>query len=206
MNTYTIKKQTEELFSLHLKVLKYILNNKSFIWIQEKLKKDFKRLNYLIIMDKSESLSFDQNGKLIGAYPISPIRTQYRIHVEDVGSGYAMCAIDALGVAFTFGSITTIKTFERSSNSPIKIIIDPSLGEPPQYDLYVTYKRISDDTESCAKIQCPIIHFYSSKEAISLDQELNGIEILSFKEAYSHAKKRFIPSGMKAIIFSSLTG
>lgn len=206
MNPYRNKKQTEELFSLHLKVLKYILNNKSFIWIQEKLKKDFKRMSYLNIMEKSESLSFGQNGKLIGAYPISPNRTQYRIHVEEVGSGFAMCAIDALGVAFTFGATTTIKTFERSSNSPIKIIIDPSLGEPPQYDLFVTYKRISDNTESCAKIQCPIIHFYSSNEAIPLDQRSNGIEILSFKEAYSHAKKRFSPSGMKAIIFSSLSG
>lgn len=185
----------EELFAIHLKVLRRVLNGKPFERIQEEFKRDFERTNYLNVMKRSGSLSFNANGVLIGAYPISPVQSPFMINVEGVGSGYAMCAIDALGVAYTFGAKTLIETKDPTTAKPIRISVDPSLEKQSQYDLVVSYKPPCDlDEGSCAELQCPAINFYYSQKSVPSNHTL---EIFSFEKAVNYAKQRFSPTGMK---------
>lgn len=140
-------------------------------------------------------LSFNENGQLIGAYPVSPRKTKYAVEIEDIGSGYAMCAIDALGTAYTFGKKTTIKTSTFFSNQPIEITIDPDLETQPDHDLVVTYARKFQ--RSAAEDQCPAINFYASREEVPSDLD---VEILSFQKALNHAIDVFSPEGIKSRI------
>ena len=171
------------------------MNNKSFDWIQHTLQDEFSRLNYLNSLDTCGMLSFDNSGNLIGAYPVSPVKTKYAVEIEGIGSGYAMCAIDALGIAFTFGKKTVLKTSTFSSNQPIEIIIDPDLETQPGHDVVVTYTRKFQ--RSAAEDQCPNINFYASREEVPSDLE---VELFSFQKALEHAIGVFSPEGIKSRI------
>jgi hypothetical protein len=180
------------LFSIHLKVLKHILNQQPFEWIEERLKKEFEETKYLDHVTSSGLLSFDDNNKLIGAYPISPGKSIYEIDVEGIGSGYAMCAIDALGVAYTFGVKTIISTVDQKRKKLLSIIIDPNVEPPPKPDIVVSYKRECKGQVSAVD-QCPSINFYLSREDVPRDPSL---EIFSFHEALEHARKIFNPEAL----------
>lgn len=195
--------RTEELFVIHLKVLKHVLNGELFERIRKAFNENFKKTDYLNIMKRSDSLSFNAKGTLIGAYPISPVASPFKIDVEGIGIGYAMCAIDALGVAYTFGARTSIETRDPATSEPIRIVIDPNLEKQIQYDFYVSYTKPPSDLKkgSCAEVQCPKISFYYSCSSIPSDLS----EIFTFEKALDHAKKRFNPNGMKNNFKSVIT-
>ncbi len=205
MTTIGIVDPIEALFSLHLEILKRLLQGKSFKWIQNEYYDILSQTDYLDIMIKSGNLSFNSKDELIGAYPISPIPTNHRIEVVGIGSGYAMCAIDALGVAYTFGAKTIIDSQVLDTKSPIRIIIDPSLETQTPLDIVITYKQLilSQKSEDApAVVQCPVINFYSNPEAVPKSDPL--LEILTFEEAVTYAADRFSPKGIKKLIKISI--
>lgn len=91
------------------------------------------RFNYLDVVSTLGLLSFDENGVLQGAYPVSPTKNDIRIAVDGVGSGYAMCAIDALGVPFFFSAKTVIESADRATNERMLITIDPASPDTDAY-------------------------------------------------------------------------
>ena len=205
MTTIGIVDPIEALFSLHLEILKLLLQGKSFKWIQNEYYDILSQTDYLDIMIKSGNLSFNSKDELIGAYPISPIPTNHRIEVEGIGSGYAMCAIDALGVAYTFGAKTIIDSQVLDTKSPIRIIIDPSLETQTQLDIVITYKQLTlsqKSEDAPAVVQCPVINFYSNPEVVPKSDPL--LEILTFEEAVTYAADRFCPKGIKKLIKISI--
>ncbi len=137
-------------------------------------------------------------GDLIAAYPVSPKKTSWKVDVENIGTGYAMCAIDALGMAFTFGKKTTIETMDQTTKQPLIIIMNPdSEKEWTEFkDYYVSYKKfanINETTCNAALNQCPFIHIHSSLSSVPQDP---SIEVLTFMDALERAKSRFSPEGM----------
>jgi hypothetical protein len=187
------KNLIDDVFSVHLQVLTFLVQGKSFDWIAKKFTDDFRQNNYLEMVKTSGLLSFDENEKLIGAYPISPLKTKYQVTIEGIGSGYAMCAIDALGVAYTFNAKTNIHSVDHATNEPLQITVDPNSDTQHQYDIVVTYKPKCQG-KSAATDQCPAINFYSSSNPIPSDVE--G-DVLSFQEALNHAQSVFSPSALK---------
>ncbi len=205
MTTIGIVDPIEALFSLHLEILKLFLQGKSFKWIQNEYYDILSQTDYLDIMIKSGNLSFNSKDELIGAYPISPIPTNHRIEVVGIGSGYAMCAIDALGVAYTFGAKTIINSQVLDTKRPIRIIIDPSLETQTPLDIIITYKQhipSQKSTDAPAVVQCPVINFYSNPESVPKSDPL--LEILTFEEAVTYAADRFSPKGIKKLIKISI--
>jgi hypothetical protein len=195
-------KEVDEVFTLHLQVLQYLLNEKPFGWIKKALKVLFEQKNYLEIVTKSRLLSFDRENNLIGAYPISPFKTPYKVKVEEIGSGYAMCAIDALGVAYTFNKKTIIDTSDYSTKTPIQITIDPALRVQKEMNVVVSYdpkpfaKEIRASVVSATTL-CPTINFYSAQET---SQKVKDFSYLSFEQALLSAKKEFSPEALKHCI------
>ncbi|MHA1989665.1 MAG: organomercurial lyase [Candidatus Hodarchaeales archaeon] len=195
-------KEVDEVFILHLQVLQYLLNNQSFSWIKKTLKDSFEQKKYLEIVTKSRLLSFDTEDNLIGAYPISPFKTPYEVKVEGIGSGYAMCAIDALGVAYTFNKKTTIDTIDNSTKAPLQFTIDPGLQDQQQKNVLVSYDPMCFTKENRANVVsatqiCPTINFYSSQET---NQNKKDMAYLSFEQALLSAKKEFSPEALKCCI------
>jgi hypothetical protein len=195
------KQLVTKLWDIHLKVLKHLLNQKSFEWIQVELKEDFKKTNYVENIKKSGNLSFDENNKLLGAYPIAPFKSDYKVIVENEGEGYSMCAIDALGVAYTFNSKTTIQAIDKSTDRTINIIVDPKVENQTGPQLFTTYKDTPEalhGKKSAAIVQCPEINFYSKRDDIP-----QHLQIMNFDEALNYAKKRFSPRELKLRILNS---
>ena len=179
----------QQLLVLHIKILQKILLQEPFDQIENYYKKNMDDLNYIEIIKNSGHLSFDENNRLIGAYPISPSPTDYRISLEGVGEGFSMCAVDALGVPYIFMRKTIIKAIDKSTGNPLTISIDPNIESQEMIDLFVTYQDTPDElqgSKSAANVQCPTIHFYSSKSDIP-----PNLQIWTYAQALEYAKMRF---------------
>jgi hypothetical protein len=194
--------QTEvsELFDFHLLVLKEIFLGKQFSEIKNEYSKQIAKLDYINISRKHNLLTFDENieNKLLGAYPVSPIKTSFKVEIEGLGIGYCMCAIDALGIAYTFNAKTKITSIDKSTNKELKIIMNPFTEQiESETAYYVTYKD-PDKVKNIAQDQCPIINFYSDKKTITNTEDL---VIFSFNDAVQHAKRIFNPESLKNSFF-----
>lgn len=185
---------TDKRLNLLLDILKQLLQQKSYKSIVQSLTSE--ELEILDILINVEALTVTDDGELIAAYPLSPIPTNYKIVVDEIGSGYAMCAIDALGVAFTFNKTVKIETIDSATNKVYHIIIDPTKETQERIPLYVHYKKLS----SCcvaAFDQCPQIIFSSQSHSDITD---DSITIYSFEDAIRYAKNRFSLDGLKKCV------
>ena len=105
-----------------------------------------------------------------------------------------MCAIDSLGIAYTFNKKTSIEAVDKSTGSTITITVDPQTEKvTSEKQYYVTYKD-PDKVCNIAQDQCPVINFYSDKQSISVDKDLI---IFTFDEAVKHAKNIFDQEAFK---------
>ncbi|OLS19018.1 MAG: hypothetical protein HeimC2_43420 [Candidatus Heimdallarchaeota archaeon LC_2] len=186
MATNFVKLKKNELMELHLDILKDLLNGVDFKDIEQKYSARFEELNYLKNVT-SNLLSFD-NGKLVAAYPVSPRKTNYKVIIDDIGTGYAMCAIDALGIAYTFMKKTTIETTIRDTNESFKFVVDPFLDKQTEKNLFVTYKKYNQTLTNAALEICPTINIYRFENGVPKDENL---VILDFETAIHYARERF---------------
>lgn len=184
-----INQSGHQIFDLHIEILKKILIGTSFDKIQSSLENEILETNYLEIIKKCGHLSFNESGELLGAYPVSPYKTDYVVTVEGVGQGYSMCAIDAMGIPFLFMRKTTIQTPDKTTNEQIKIEIDPKSDHHKLYDFFVTYQETPEElqgSKSAAMVQCPTINFHSSKENIS-----DNLIIWTYERTLEYSQMRF---------------
>jgi hypothetical protein len=147
-------------------------------------------------------LSYDDKGNLRGAYPISPRESLYRIDVEGIGSGYAMCAIDSLGVPYLFGKTTTITSQDPVSKQTVQITIDPNqedetiISEVAKEfkELVVTNPKgsaiqVGEAVDQAVDI-CPYIGFVTNKKDLT-EGHLALVDILDFATALNYGKHSF---------------
>ncbi|MHA2170812.1 MAG: organomercurial lyase [Candidatus Kariarchaeaceae archaeon] len=186
MNQLDSKHVKNDLLALHLIVLKELLNGKDFDAIRKRYKVRFQELNYLKQATGS-LLTFDK-GKLIAAYPVSPNKSNYRVTIEDIGTGYAMCAIDALGIAYTFMKNTSIKSTLADTGESFTFEVNPFLEQQTEQNLYVTYKKYNQSCTNVALEICPSINIYKSKNSIPKDENLM---VIDFETALRYSKERF---------------
>lgn len=180
---------SSKILELHIRVLKDILIKIPFNQILQSYEKEIAEIKYLEIIKNSGHLCFDSNNQLIGAYPVSPYQTDFLVDVEGIGQGHSMCAIDSLGLAYTFMAKTAIYAIDKSTEEPIKIYIDPNSDSQLVSDIHISYKENPTDIHgdySAAKIQCPTINFYSSVNDIPTD-----LQIWDFQKALNYSKIRF---------------
>ncbi|MFV2015210.1 MAG: organomercurial lyase, partial [Candidatus Heimdallarchaeota archaeon] len=178
-----------QILDLHIRVLEKIFLQVPFDQIRKSFRTDMEALNYLEIIQLSGHLSFDDNNNLIGAYPVSPLSTDYIISLEGVGTGYSMCAVDALGLPFTFMKKVTITTSDKSTGNKIRIEVDPNSDQRESHNIFVAYQESPDElqgTKSAAIVQCPNIHFYSNKNDIPAK-----LQIWDYINAFEYSQKRF---------------
>ena len=199
-NRHVMTSTINEIYNLHLEVLKRVLNGENWVKISQSLSEQMKETNYLEIA-KNGLLSFNEKGELIAAYPVSPNKTTYKVDIEDIGSGFSMCAIDSLGIAYTFMKKTRISSIDNKTKEKIEIIIDPN-HETPKYDLYVTYIKSSGLTCDPVDDQCPALNFYTSLDHIDNKDKYT---ILDFDHALKHSISVFGEKGIKKCIEGAIS-
>ena len=192
------------LFNLHIEVLQRVFLQVPFEQIVKYYSERMERLNYIKIMRNSGHLSFDSHNELVGAYPVSPVPSNYQIDLDGVGQGYSMCAIDALGLPYTFMRKAVISSTERMTGDAITITIDPNLDRQVSLDLFVTYQDSPDELQgdrSAAIVQCPNIHFYYDKNNIP-DQ----LQVWDYNDALQYSRSRFGKEEMMFQIKKAIDG
>ena len=81
----------------------------------------------LSALERKGCLVRDQRSSMIkAAYPLSTRPTQHRVVLHGTDQQcYALCAIDALGVAPLFGGHVTVSTACQQCERPISIVLRP---------------------------------------------------------------------------------
>ncbi|OLS21109.1 MAG: hypothetical protein HeimC2_34850 [Candidatus Heimdallarchaeota archaeon LC_2] len=192
----------DDLFNLHLKVLQQILIGTDYTIIKKIFGDEFIKLNYEdFIINKAHRLTFDGNNQLIGAYPVSPIPNDFKVSVEGIGAGYAMCAVDALGIAYTFMQVTIIETKDQGTGKSISLRINPYADDIENEEVLLTYpsqgydslRELVAENTQLATSSCPNILFYSKNHL----PKNNQLSVLSFKRGLEEAIAIFSQQAMK---------
>jgi hypothetical protein len=63
----------------------------------------------------------DEHGRVRAAYPFSATPTTHVVTIEDGPTVYAMCAIDALGIADMLRTRTTIRSTDPGTGKPVQV-------------------------------------------------------------------------------------
>lgn len=104
------------------------------------------------LLDK-KAIVVDDEKKVNFIYPVSAFPTQHRVTLKDGRCLYAMCAIDAMGVAFTFQQDITIES--QCSECGEKISLEIASGKivkvlpEDTHVLHVDLNRIENWSGSC---------------------------------------------------------
>jgi hypothetical protein len=71
-------------------------------------------------------LYVDQRGRISAAYPFSAAATPHAVQITGGARVYAMCAIDALGMAAMLRTSVLIRSADPSTGEPITVAVDGS--------------------------------------------------------------------------------
>jgi hypothetical protein len=75
----------------------------------------------------ADFLRLDADGAISAAYPFSPAPTPHLVTISGGPQVYAMCAIDALGIAAMLGKTVTISSSEPGTGAPVTVTV-PAAG------------------------------------------------------------------------------
>ncbi|MGO8950422.1 MAG: organomercurial lyase [Ktedonobacterales bacterium] len=145
---------------------------------------------------RQDVLQRETDGSIRAAYPFSGRPTAHQVHFDDRRSFYAMCAIDALGLAFMTGQAAKIVTRDPTEATPITIWIKPLTGEqvwdPQETVLLADQPRAS--SSSAADCCCPLINAFATQAQAALWQQANpevAVRLLTQEEAVAEARALF---------------
>lgn len=115
---------------------------------------------------QGDFLCLDDAGRITAAYPFSALPTAHRVQIAGGASAYAMCAIDALGIAPMAGSKAVIQSADPSTGQPITVTVDGSNSEwHPGTALVFAGRTGSEYAGPSAAICCGYMNFFATRAA-----------------------------------------
>lgn len=182
-----VEKLDEQEKKLRRKIIENIARKKEVYKPADEEKKIAQSLVEKNVIDKIEAES---------AYPVSLKETNKKAHIlkEDLEVN-AMCAIDALGLCFTFDSNVELKLQCEESKEEILITIKDKVIQNPDKELRFLYKDLNKcDTWSCCC--CNVMHVFKNQEYFNLWlvkhlADTEDIYCLDETEAFKVAKNLF---------------
>ncbi len=111
---------------------------------------------------RHDLVHLDRNGEIAVAYPFSGRPTAHRIRFQTGHEAFAMCAIDALGIASMLGEPTEILSADPLNGETIRVRVAPSgeAGWRPESAVVVA-GALDRQGDSCAGC-CPVLNFFVS--------------------------------------------
>ena len=133
-------------------------------------------------------------GDVTVAYPFSGVETAHRVRIGDNDAEvFAMCAIDALGIAFLARAPVEVASIETTAGDRVRVRVDPSgaaTAEPP--GLVVIVGRTGDGPSASAC--CPYLNFVAGRNrAEALLAATAGLEgvVLDLPDAVALGREIF---------------
>jgi hypothetical protein len=135
-----------------------------------------------------------ESGSVAVAYPFSGTPTPHEVELADSGvRAFAMCAIDALGVAFMADRAATVRSRDAETAERIEVRIDPAGSEqwePPGAVVMAAVSGNGPNASSC----CPHVNFLASRQQAEKLLEASSASqasILEIPEAIDLGKTLF---------------
>ena len=111
---------------------------------------DSQRLSALVA---KRAVVCDEAGAVTFAYPVSALPTQHRVTLTDGRTFRAMCAIDAMGAAFTFHQDVKVESWCTKCSEPVSVTICngrlAACSPPDLHVLHVDLNRNRNWSGSC---------------------------------------------------------
>ena len=94
------------------------------------------------VLRERDGIVSDEDQKICSVYPVSALETEHQVLLGDGRSCFAMCAIDALGTAFSFQQDVEIRSRCAVSGREIRISVrDASIASASPENFYaLTFK------------------------------------------------------------------
>jgi Alkylmercury lyase len=116
-------------------------------------------------LEAADVAHFDAGtGSVRLAYPFSAAPTRHRVNVDGVGASYAMCSLDALGVAFMLRATTRVASSDPVTGELIEITVTPDGQASWSPQEAVAVVGCATDGGASAECMCPNTNFAASVE------------------------------------------
>jgi hypothetical protein len=108
-------------------------------------------------------LCLDQAGRIAAVYPFSATATAHKVQITGGSAAYAMCAIDALGIAAMVRAKVVISSADPVTGDPIAVTVESSRGDWRPATAVVFVGRTADRCAGpSAEICCSYINFFAT--------------------------------------------
>lgn len=134
-----------------------------------------------------------ESGKITSAYPFSTTPTPHRVHIAGGTVVYAMCAVDALGMAAMLDTDVTVSSTDPATGDPITITIEGQRVNAQPADAVVFVGGGSTQGPS-ADTCCSYLNFFSNRsgaEAWATNHPDIGGTVLDIAEAHDLGNRIF---------------
>jgi hypothetical protein len=142
---------------------------------------------------REDLVHLDRVGKIAVAYPFSGRPTAHRVRFQSGHEAYAMCAIDALGIAPMFQEPIEIASRDPVTDEEIQVELEPDGMGSWQPREAVVVCGASGSRESCYSC-CPVLNFFASRENgegwLQARPEVHG-QVISLPEAIAAGRAVF---------------
>jgi hypothetical protein len=109
-------------------------------------------------------LCLDSAGRISAAYPFSATATAHRVQITGGSRAYAMCAIDALGIAAMLGTAVLISSADPVTAEPIAVTVDGSRADwRPGTAVVFAGRTAGQGAGPSAATCCSYINFFASR-------------------------------------------
>lgn len=112
---------------------------------------------------EGDFLYLDQAGQISAAYPFSAAPTSHKVQIAGGPSAYAMCAIDALGMARMLRASVAIRSADPATGEPVTVS-DHAVWHPDTAVVFVG-RTASACAGPSASVCCEYINFFASHSA-----------------------------------------
>jgi Alkylmercury lyase len=145
---------------------------------------------HLAALAKADYLALDDSGQVVCLYPPSPVPTPHV--VEFAGTRrYAMCAIDALGIAAMLGQQVTIDDTCAVCRKSIRLSVEPGAilhAEPKEAVVIARRDGDSPAVETC----CPFTLFACCQtHGLEFSDRHSEVGVLTLNEALASGETIF---------------
>jgi Alkylmercury lyase len=103
-------------------------------------------------------------GDIVVAYPFSGRPTPHRVRIAGQREVDAMCAIDALGIAFMLGEPTETVSRDPLTAEEVRTWVDPSGGVRWEPEAAAVLAGSDRDEGPASAVCCAFVNFFASRE------------------------------------------